>query len=438
MSEKVKNAGVIGAGGAGFPAHVKVDAEADTVIANGAECEPLLSTDRYLMVNEPEKIIAGLKNVRDSTGADKAIIALKEKYETAIQSLEAALDPEDNVELYLMENYYPAGDEVEMTYQVTGQAVPEGGIPLDVGVVVSNVNSLLNVHLAEEQEKPVTTRWITVAGELRNPFMAEVPIGTKAGELVDLAQPLADDYVLIDGGPMTGEIVDRDHGATKTSGALIVLPPDNTTAVRKQRTTQTEYKRGQSMCDQCFECTIVCPRNLIGYELHPDKIMRNLFISPEESKAELATTYLCCECGLCDMYACPMDLSPRDVIVQIQEELQEAGVENPHDETDLEPHPEREYRKVNASKLMIRLQLDQYDLHDFPVEEVLPEEVSIALDQNIGAPSQPVVKEGESVEKGQLIADIPPEALGSKVHASISGTVTEITDNQIEISTEAQ
>ncbi len=438
MVEKTKEAGVIGAGGAGFPTHVKIGAEVDTVIANGAECEPLLSTDRYLMNNRPEDIIAGLKLVREFTGADKAIIALKEKYEAAVNSLEAVLDDEDGVELYLMDNYYPAGDEIEMTYDVTDRIVPEGGIPLDVGVVVSNVNTLINVYLAEDREKPVTTRWVTVAGELENPFLAEVPVGTTAGELVDKAGPLVDDYVLIAGGPMTGNIVDRDHGITKTCGALIVLPPDNTTAIRKQRTNEVEYKRGQSMCDQCFECSIVCPRNLLGYDLHPDKIMRNLFISPEQSKAELTTVYLCCECGLCDMYACPMDLSPRDVILQIQEELQDAGIENPHNETELEPHIEKEYRKVNASRLMIRLELEQYDLHDFPLEEVKPARVSIPLDQNVGAPSEPVVKKGTAVKKGQLIADIPPEALGSKVHASIDGTVTEIVDNKIEISAEAQ
>ncbi len=434
--EATAAAGVIGAGGAGFPTHVKLQAAVDTVIANGAECEPLLSTDRYLMETEPEAVVAGLKLTQQATGADRAIIALKKKYTKAVEKLRKA-SADSDVELYLMDNYYPAGDEVEMVHAVTGKAVPEGGLPLDVGIVVSNVNTLLNVREAHENGRAETTRWITVAGELAEPFIAEVPIGTTVDRLLGLGKPLIDDPALMVGGPMTGNLVDREHGVSKTCGALIVLPPDNTTAVRKRRTPATEYRRGQSMCDQCFECTIVCPRNLIGHTLYPDKIMRNLFIAPEESKCDLTSVYLCCECGLCDMYACPMDLSPRDVIVQIRSELQAAGIENPHNNSELTCHPEKEYRRVNTDRMIARLGLSKYDLHEFPLKQVETDRVIISLTQHVGAPSTPVVKAGERVERGQLIADIPTGALSSKVHASISGTVTNINNQKIEITAEA-
>ncbi len=433
--EAVKEAGVIGAGGAGFPTHVKLDAEVETVIANGAECEPLLSTDVHLMTERAEDVVAGLKLAGEATNASRLIIALKRKYKQATAALEKAIG-DDDIELYLMDNYYPAGDEVEMVHAVTEKIVPEGGIPLDVGIVVSNVNTLLNVHLAQSENQPVTSRWITVAGELHEPYIAEAPVGTKAGDLLAAAGLATEEPTLITGGPMTGDLVDLEHGITKTCGALIALPPDNTTAVRKRRTPQVEYRRGQSTCDQCYECTIVCPRNHVGHDLYPHKLMRNLFIAPEYSKADLTSVYLCCECGLCDMYACPLDLSPRDVIVQLRGELQEAGIDNPHNREELQEHPEKEFRKVNADRLLTRIGLKKYDLHDFPLREIKPGEVSISLDQHVGPPSKPTVEEGQRVAKGDLIADIPQGTLGSKLHASIDGTITEINDSQIEITAE--
>ncbi len=437
MIEKVKNAGVIGAGGAGFPTHIKIAAEVEIVIANGAECEPLLSTDRYLMENNAREIIEGLQLAARATKADKVYLALKRKYKQAVSALEKALEETGyDIEIYLMDNYYPAGDEVDMVQNVTGRIVPEGGIPLDVDCVVTNVNTLLNLYRAVENNTPVTRRWLTVCGELSEPYIAAVPVGISAGELVAAGKPTTDDYLLVSGGPMTGNIVDGEHRITKACGGIIVLPPDNRTAVKKSRDTSTVYRRGQSMCDQCFECSIVCPRNLLGHALKPHEIMRSLFISPEQSQVDLTMAYLCCECGLCDMFACPMDLSPRDMLVQLREELQEAGIENPHHEKNTELHPEREYRRINADRLTIRLGLDKYDLHDFPVKEITTDKVRIPLSQHVGAPSQPVVEKGEAVKEGDLIADIPPETLGAKIHASIDGRVTDITENHIEISAE--
>lgn len=436
MINKVKDAGVIGAGGAGFPTHVKIDADVDTLIANGAECEPLLSTDHYLMVEKAREIIEGLKLVQQSTGAGKVYLALKEKYTDAVNVFKELLNEEDKIELYLLDNYYPAGDEVELVYNITGRVVPEGGIPLAVNCVVINVNTLLNVYLASNEEKPVTTRWVTVAGKVSEPYLAEVPMGISAGELVDKARPLTDNPVLISGGPMTGNVVDREHSIDKTCGGLLILPEDNITAIRKSRDISVNYRRGQSICDQCFECTIVCPRNLLGHALTPHEIMRSLFISPEQSQVDLTMAYLCCECGLCNLFACPMDLSPRNILVQLREELQEAGIENPHDKADTTPHEERDFRRVNTTRMMIRLQLEQYKINDFPLKNINTSRVKIALDQNVGAPAQPIVDSEQKVDRGELIGEIPEGALGARVHASIGGKVVEVTDNFIEISAE--
>jgi len=146
--------------------------------------------------------------------------------------------------------------------------------------------------------------------------------------------------------------------------------------------------------------------------------------------------YLCCECGLCDLFACPLDLSPRDVLVQLQGELQEAGIENPHHRDDTTPHEERDFRRVNTNRMMIRLELDHYKFEDFPLKNINTSRVKIPLHQNVGAPAKPVVDKNKNVEKGKLIGEIPGDTLGARIHASIGGKVTQVTDNFIEISAE--
>ncbi|MGE5707311.1 MAG: electron transport complex protein RnfC, partial [Bacteroidota bacterium] len=159
--EKIKAAGVVGAGGAGFPTHVKLAAQAQVVIANGAECEPLLRSDQQLMKRYPDVIVRGLKAAMEATGAKEGVIGLKAKYKDAVKALSHAIEKEKNIRLLLLDPVYPAGDEVVLTYEATGSVVPEGGLPLDVGAVVINVNTLLNVAYSLE-DKPVTHRYVTV------------------------------------------------------------------------------------------------------------------------------------------------------------------------------------------------------------------------------------------------------------------------------------
>jgi len=143
----IRDAGIIGAGGAGFPTHVKLGAKVESVIANGAECEPLLCCDRQLMERWPGKVIAGLKIAMELCGASKGYIGLKEKYSRAVRELQEELQSEndDRIELFTFDNFYPAGDEQVLVYEILQKIIPEGGIPLDVGVVVNNVVTLAQV-----------------------------------------------------------------------------------------------------------------------------------------------------------------------------------------------------------------------------------------------------------------------------------------------------
>ncbi|MDW7669694.1 MAG: electron transport complex protein RnfC, partial [Bacillota bacterium] len=143
---KIKENGVVGAGGAGFPTHVKVNAEAEYIILNGAECEPLLRVDQQLMVQKTKEILIALDKIRKITNAKRAIIGLKSKYKKAIEAIEKDIYNFTNISVLELGNFYPAGDEQVLVYEATKRIVPEGGIPLNVGVIVLNVETLLNIH----------------------------------------------------------------------------------------------------------------------------------------------------------------------------------------------------------------------------------------------------------------------------------------------------
>lgn len=182
----VRNAGVVGAGGGGFPAYVKLQAQVDTIIANGSECEPLLCSDRTMMVERADLLIDGMQVAMQATGAKQGIIGIKGHYEDAIAALKTVLPADGAIKLHLLDNYYPAGDEFLLVYEITGKVIPEGGIPLHVGVVVNNVITLMQVAQAVSG-KPVTERTLTLAGEFKEPKIVTVPIGTTYNALIAMA-----------------------------------------------------------------------------------------------------------------------------------------------------------------------------------------------------------------------------------------------------------
>ncbi len=431
--KKVRDCGVVGAGGGGFPTHMKISTGVNTVIANGVECEPILSTDKYLMETAAEEIIEGLKFVKETAGADRLVIALKKKYQVAIDKLEKIAGIGSEIELVLLDDYYPAGDEVELVFNVTGRLVPEGGIPPDIGAMVINVNSLVNITRSVKKSIPVTTRWITVAGELEEPYVSEVPIGMKIAELIEAGVPKIKDYVIIAGGPMMGKIVDDSFSVTKLMGGILVLEQDSVIASKYSLDPLSQERRAKSVCDQCYDCTITCPRNLIGHDLSPHMMMRTLFLGSVNESDNFTNAYLCSDCGLCDMFSCPMELSPRSLLKSVKLKLGEQGIKNPHNNRDLSVHSEKEFRKVPQNRLIVRLGLAKYN-NDFAVKDVdTPDTVSIPLKQHAGIKSIPVVEKGDRVNKGDLIGDINDGAIGAMVHSSISGVVSEVNENHIGI-----
>ena len=306
MNEKLINSvlesGIVGAGGAGFPTHVKLGGQADTVIINGAECEPLLRVDQQLMESEAARLLDALDLVVESVGAKSGVVALKAHYHAAVESLNREIARHPKLSLYLLGTFYPAGDEQVIVYEVTKRIVPEGGIPLNVGVVVMNVETALNVLDAYNEGKPVTDKYVTLTGAVRNPKSVKVPLGITVREALELAGgPTVSDYTVINGGPMMGIPVSPDSLITKTTKGLIVLPKGHSLLLSLKKPLSRSLRDAAIACMQCSLCTEVCPRHLLGHRLEPHKMMRlAAYGSVCDEKEGPMNAYLCCGCRLCE------------------------------------------------------------------------------------------------------------------------------------------
>lgn len=431
LVDKVKKAGVVGAGGAGFPTWKKIDARVDCVIANGAECEPLLHNDQYLMSRSAARVVKGVELVMKSTRAKSGIIALKEKYTDAVLAFRQALKQKDHLRLFFLENSYPAGDEFVLVYDATGRVIPESGLPLDVGVLNSNVETFKNIADAD-QGQPVTHRYVTVTGAVRKPVTLQAPIGTSLADLIERAGgPEIEEYALMTGGLMMGKLSDdAAQPLTKTTGAVVLLPTDHKLVRRRTVPFTRSLHVTREFCCQCTLCTLICPRYQLGHALYPHLIMRSvLFGLPFAEGGGTTSAHLCCECELCGLYICPMELPIARINGNIKRNLKALGWEAQKKSVSPQPRMLRERTRIPTSRLGHHLGLAPYQ-REIPFDEkpLNPKRVRIPLAQHVGAPAVPCVKVGQRVKKGQLIGEIPEGELGARHHASISGVVKEVKD----------
>lgn len=436
--ERVRRAGVVGAGGGGFPAHAKLAAQAEVVIANGAECEPLSRVDQQRMQREPERLLRGLRLAMRAVGAKQGVVALKAKYHDAIEALDARLrleKPGPEVRLHLLNDFYPAGDEFVLVREVLGRVIPEFGLPLSVGAVVQNVSTLIDVAAAVDGERPVTSRFVTVTGAVASPATFEVPLGTPLALLLRAAGgPATPNPALIAGGPMMGALASGPEApVTKTLNTLLVLPEQHPVVQRRRRNAARQIQLTRSACLKCMMCTEVCPRNLLGHRLYPDRLMRSLAASVTEDLSAYQGAYLCSECGLCAVYGCVMSLDPAAVHRELKARMSRAGVPRP------EPRQTSErvfgpLRAVPSKRLIARLGLTPYD-RPAPIREFSETigSLTFPLKQHAGMPAVPRVKPGQRVKAGELLADVPEGKLGAALHASRAGKVVEVTDAALRI-----
>lgn len=444
MVEAIKNAGVVGAGGAGFPTHIKLNAKAECFLVNAAECEPLIETDKYLCRTYPDRIVTTVVKIAEHLGAVRSVIALKDHYHAEIMALKSAIERQNAaVEIFQMKSFYPAGDEQTLVYEVTGRSVPERGLPLDVGCVVDNVGTVLSIADALE-EKPVMEKYLSVTGAVTRPVMFHVPIGTPIRRMLQAADLKETQYAVIMGGPMMGRMLKTDAEidaavVTKTTGNLLVLPKDHYLVRRSMLTPERMMRQAATACIQCKMCTDLCPRYLLGHEVRPNMVMRSmwkesLITDDEEYKRCFGSAANCCSCGACEMFSCPMGLSPRKMNDYAKGLLRNRGI-NVEKNTNPIARDGVEHHRIPTDRLIARLDLTRYVSHTEPELVSLAADMCvIPLSQHIGKPAVPRVAKGDHVAKGDLVATAAEQGLSANIHTGMSGVVIDVTDKGISIS----
>ena len=416
--DPVERHGVVGAGGAGFPTAVKLATPAQSVIVNAAECEPLLHKDKELLKHQAAALLQGLRVVMQRVGAEAGIIAVKRTYAEVMDALGPKLP--QKVRLHRLEDIYPAGDEFILVRDVLSEAIPPGGLPKDVGTVVLNVETLVNIGL----DRPVTHKVLTVGGAVSTPFTLRVPVGIPIGELlVPAGGATVAEFDVLMGGVMMGRLAaGLEEPVTKTLGGIIVLPRVHPLVRRYQAEWRATERIGKAACDQCRFCTELCPRYLLGHPIEPHRAMQALGFAGNRDPLIAGTLY-CCECNLCSLYACPEDLDPKSVCAHSKALARELASKGPVAQRS--PHPLAGDRRVPMRRLIRRLGLTAYrNVGPLREVELSPRRVVLPLQQHVGAPAVPAVQVGASVRVGDLIAAPPAGALGARIHASIDGTVT--------------
>jgi Na+-translocating ferredoxin:NAD+ oxidoreductase RnfC subunit len=416
--DRLEELGIVGAGGGGFPAAAKFRTSVSLVIANAAECEPLLHKDKELLQHYSEPFLRGLRMAMEIVGAREGAIGIKDKYHEIIEALERQAPP--GVRVVPLPDCYPAGDEFILVHLVTGRVIPPGGLPKDVDAVVSNVETLINIGL----DRPVTHKYLTVAGAVETPVTLRVPVGITIGEVIEAAggPTVADFGVLLGGVMMARPAASLDEPVTKTTGGIIVLPTSHSLLARHNAPWIHVERIGRSACDQCRFCTEFCPRFLLGHPIQPHRAMQSLGFATG-ADAMVATLY-CCECNLCTLYACPEDLDPKTVCVQAKPLARERGLTFKGDPASITPHPLAEFRRVPMRRLIAKLGLGEFN-NVGPLKEYAfsPRKVNLLLKQHAGLPAVPVVKCGDRVQVGDLLAVPQQGKLGARIHASIGGVI---------------
>ncbi|MFW5718870.1 MAG: electron transport complex subunit RsxC [Halanaerobium sp.] len=289
----IREAGIVGMGGAMFPTHVKVsipdDKNVDYVILNGAECEPYLTVDHRVMVERPKSIVFGLKALMKAADAPKGIIGIEDNKPEALESMQDACKDDENIEVQVVETKYPQGGEKMLIEALIGREVPAGGLPLDVGIVVNNTSTAAAVADAIRDGKPLYERSISITGRgINNPQNFIFRVGTMIGDLIEEAGGLKDDAAkVITGGPMMG-VAQKSLNipAVKgTSGILVLL-----------RDEVEEYE--PSPCINCAKCVDACPMFLMPTQLV--NYQKNDMVEEMEEWQIMS----CIECGSCS-FVCP-------------------------------------------------------------------------------------------------------------------------------------
>lgn len=314
LVEAIRDAGVVGLGGAGFPAHVKLsprpDRPVDALVVNGCECEPYLTTDHRTMVEHPERVQLGIRIMMRCLGIERALIGIECNKPDAIEAIQATLPADLEVTVHPLVAKYPQGAEKMLIKALLDRELPSGGLPLDVGLVVQNVASVATIAETFESGLPLIERIVTVTGRgVRRPSNLIVPVGTRLGDLLDACDGLTEDaQEIVFGGPMMGQSqANLDVPILKGTTGVVVL-------------TAAECKpREQHPCIRCGHCLDACP-----VYLEP-QLLGSLAVAGRYEEMEANHLRDCMLCGCCS-YVCPSNIPLSQLFAMARGALQKRQV----------------------------------------------------------------------------------------------------------------
>lgn len=292
LVEIIKNSGIVGMGGAGFPTDVKFflkeNQQIETLIVNAVECEPFVTADRRIIIEEMNNFIEGIRMIQELLSIKQCVIAIESSSKEAVQKLEETID-NDRIKLKILPNYYPQGAEKIVIKAVLGKELPVGKLPIDLNVGIMNVSTVFAVFQALKENRPLVDRVVTISGTpIKNPQNLRVRIGTPIEHVIEACGGFVESPMkMINGGPMMGKVIQSlEEPVTKTTSLILALNQEETTISVEQN------------CIRCSECVSACPVNL-----QPISIS-NAYRAGDIEETKRLGVLNCIDCGACS-YICP-------------------------------------------------------------------------------------------------------------------------------------
>ena len=307
-----------------------------------------------------------------------------------------------------------------------------------VGVMVINVETVYNIYKAVNRNEPVIWKYITIGGDVPNDMTIKAPVGMKISEVLTSAGYTGfENKAVINGGPMMGKLVDLENDVvTKTTKGLLLFPKTHSIVQRKIRPIDRTLKQASAACCNCTMCSDMCPRHLLGYAIQVHKTVRAASHANISDTEAFLQTSMCCGCGVCTVIGCQQGLDPQAISMSIKGQLGKHGLRRQNNKAPEKVRDIRTSRLISSQVLIDRLGIRKYVKDSVPKNDMVftPDTIYIQLSQHVGEPASAVVKAGDTVSAGQIVAQTAYEDLGTTMHSSIDGVVKEVTDRFVIIS----
>ncbi len=385
-----------------------------------ASKEPFGHVDTYLLEEQGEKVVQGLKLAMSALRAEQGIVAVK--ITGAFAALDKILQDRSNIRAHLLEDFYPAS-YLLLNSDLSGD-----------DCLAYDPETLANLYDARERGIPVTRKLVSCTGEVAKPSIIIAPLGTSFRELIELCGgATTDEFVILNGNPMHSDVIlDIDTPVEKGTSGILVLARDHELIRKALMPVEFVIKRIKSVCTQCGFCTELCPVYLTGCELTPHTIIRQIISGTVSEEDCILSSMLCIGCGLCDII-CPVGLNPQSIIRTIQQSLRDRGVSQNNEKERGKPlnmASVRSFRRIPTQVVINRLDLQKYNQPLWVRScEANPDQVELLLRQ-VGSNPVPLVRVGDKVSEGDLVVrGLDPGDV--TLHASISGTVTLVDEKRI-------